>query len=124
MFDKGHVLWTPADAAPADAAIEQLCRNFHLHKDNSHVVCLSRLMTSRWRKQLLKVADLFVKVPFNDIVWPQCNHEPLILAVILSLHSSLPWKLKHTKFVTECKRKLQTAWKEDFSIGGHLLREL
>ena len=82
VFEKGNFLWTPAPAA-ADAAIEQLCRNFHLHENNSHVVCLPRMMTSRWRKQLLKVADLFVEVPFNDIVWPQCNHEPLILAVIL-----------------------------------------
>ena len=107
MFEKGIFLWTPAPAT-ADAAIEQLCRNFYLHENNSHVVCLPRMITSRWRKQLLKVADLFVEIPFNGIVWPQCNHEPLILPVILPLHSYPPWKLKHTKFVTECERKLQT----------------
>ena len=81
-------------------------------------------MTSRWRKQLLKVADLSVEIPLNDIVWPQCNHEPLIIAVILPLHSSPRWKLKHTKFVNECEMKLQTVWKDKFSIGGHLLCKL
>ena len=57
VFEKGNYLWTPPPAA-SDAALEQLCRNFHLHHCNFHIVCIPRLMTSRWRRQLLKVCDL------------------------------------------------------------------
>ena len=73
-----------------DAALEQLCRNFHLHDGNCHIVCLPRLMTSRWRKKLLKVSDLFVTVPIDANVWSESNFEPLILAIVyLSLVATL-----------------------------------
>ena len=67
VFEQGNYLWTPPPAA-SDAALEQICRNFHLHHCNFHIVCIPRLMTSRWRKQLLKVCDLYVEIPFDDTV--------------------------------------------------------
>ena len=33
--------------------------------NNMHVLCFPRLMTSMWRKQLPKVADLIVNLSFN-----------------------------------------------------------
>ena len=104
--------------------VDQLCRNFHLHSTNLHVVILPRLMTSRWRKQLLKVTDLFVEIPFNDEVWPCLNFEPLILAIVLLFTSRPSWKVRSTTFVHKCARDLQTLWKEDFEMGNNSLRQL
>ena len=81
-------------------------------------------MTSKWRKQLLKVSDLFVEMPFNDTVWPSSNFEPLILCIVLPFADRSPWKLRSTTFVNKCARNLQTLWKEDFEVGSNSLREL
>ena len=106
-LDKGNYLWTPPPAA-ADAAVEQLCRNFHLHEDSCHIVLIPRLMTVRWRKQLGKVADIIVTMPFDDVVWSYLSeYEPLILFVVLPFHSRAPWKLKKAKYVERCEGNLQ-----------------
>ena len=34
-----------------------------------------------WRKQLSKVADIVLSLPFNNKVWPLVNHENLILVI-------------------------------------------
>ena len=107
-----------------DAALEQLCRNFHLYNGNCHIICLPRLMTSRWRNHLLKVADLFVTVPIEENVWPESNFEPLILAIVLPFVSRNPWKLRKTKLVKDCEGSLQKMLKDNFVLGGNLLREL
>ena len=123
VFSKGNFIWTPPPAA-GDAALEQLCRNVHLHNHNFHFICIPRLMTSRWRKQLLKVSDLCITMPFDSIVWPESNFEPLIIAIVLPFFSLHPWKLKNTKLVRGCERNLQEVWKDDFLLGRNLLREL
>ena len=46
---KGNYLWVPP-LASTDAAVEKLCRNFHLHEDSCHIVLIPRLLTSRWEK--------------------------------------------------------------------------
>ena len=107
-----------------DASLEQLCRNFHLHNRNCHIVCLPCLMTSRWREKLLKVADLFVTVPIDENVWPGSKFESLILAIVLPLFSRNPWKLRNTKFVKDCEGSLQKIWKDYFVLSGNLLRKL
>ena len=81
VFEQGNYLWTPPPAA-SDAALEQICRNFHLHHCNFHIFCIPRLMTSRWRKKLLKVCDLYVEITFDETVWSRSNFEPLILAIV------------------------------------------
>ena len=122
-LDKGNYLWTPPPAA-ADAAIEQLCRNVHLHEGGCHIVLIPRLMTAMWRKQLGKVSDIIVTMPFDNIVWNSLEYEPLILSVILPFHSCAPWKLKTSKYVEGCERNLRKMWKNDFSVGRNLLRKL
>ena len=99
--------------AATDAAVEQLCRNFHLYSSNLHVLIVPRLMTSRLRKQLKKVADLFVE-----------NFEPLTLAIVLPFASQSPWKLRYITFVSDCNRSLQTLLKDDPSMGSDSLRKL
>ena len=81
-------------------------------------------MTGRWRKQLLKVADVFAIMPFDENVWEKTNFEPLILAIILPFFSRSPWKLKSAKFVRECEGNLQRMWSNNFLLGGSFLRKL
>ena len=123
VFEQGNYLWTPPPAA-SDAALEQLCRNFHLHHCNFHIVCIPRLMTTRWRKQLLKVCDLYVEMPFDETVWSTLKFEPLILAIVFPFCRHYPWKLKRTKFVREAEGNLQRMWPNNFEMGGNILREL
>ena len=73
VFSEGNYLWTPPPVA-AQVAVEQLCRNYHLREKSCHIVCHPVLMTFLWRKQLSKVADLIVALPFDEVVWPRANH--------------------------------------------------
>ena len=123
VFLKGNFIWTPSPAS-GEATLEQLCRNVYLHNQNFHVIFMPRLMTSRWRKQILKVSDLCITIPFDSIVWLESNFEPLILAIFLRFFSLHPWKLKNTKLVRECERNFQEVWKDYFLLGKNLLREL
>ena len=44
--------------------------------------CLYSLLDDfLWRKQLSKVADIVLSLPFNDKVWPLENHENLIFVI-------------------------------------------
>ena len=122
VFSKGNFIWTPPPAV-GEAALEQLCGNMHLHNQNLHVICIPRLVTSPWRKQLLKISDLCITIPFDSIVWPESNFELLILAIILPFFSLHPSKLKSTKLVRESERNLQKVWKGDFPLGRNLLWE-
>ena len=81
-------------------------------------------MAGRWRKQLLKVVDVFVMMPFNINIWKKCNIESRILTIILPFHKSSPWKLRNARFVRECEGILQKLWKDDFLLGRYVLRKL
>ena len=123
MFDEGNFLWTPPPAA-ASVAIEQLCRNYHLREGNLHIVCLPRLMTAMWRKQLAKVADLIVTLPFDEKVWSKTNFEPLILAFVFPFIRKKPWKLRGTERLVRSKRDLQEVWEKGDGLGSDILRKL
>ena len=121
---KRNYLWTLPSTA-AEAAVEQLCRNFHLHEDSCYIVLIPRLMTSRWRNQLGKVADIIITMPFDNVVLNYLSEfEPLILFVVLPFYGCAPWKLKKTKYVKRCEGNLQKMCKDNFSLGGNLLRKL
>ena len=44
VFDEGFSLWVPLPVV-ADAAVDQLCRNYQLHERNLHTVIVPRLFT-------------------------------------------------------------------------------
>ena len=62
-FKSGIFIWTPAPAA-AQFAVEQLREARNKRTDSLHVVVIPRLFTSIWRRQLSRVADVFVYLPF------------------------------------------------------------
>jgi len=90
-----HCLWSPAPAA-ASVAVEQLCQAQLKRADSTHLIIIPHLMTSRWRKQLSKVADVVLTLPLGGSYWGVSQHEPLILAICFPMIRSSPWKLKGT----------------------------
>ena len=71
-----------------------------------------------------KVADLVVTLPFDGTVWPESNHEKLILVIVLPFIVERPWKLQGTELVVGCERSLQEVWEKEEGLGGDHLREL
>lgn len=95
-------MWTTPPAA-TEVVLEQLCRNKHLFESNLHISCLLTLLTFRRGKQLGKVVDVIVLVPFNYTVWSEItNFELFDLAIILLFHSQPPSKLRNSNFVSQC----------------------
>ena len=48
---------------------------------------------------ILNVCDLFVTVPFSDVVWLETRHEKLILTFFIHFCSHPLRKFKQTRFV-------------------------
>ena len=102
----GNFVWSPAPAA-ADVALEQMCRA-QLKRPSStcHIFVVPRLMTSRWRKKLLKSCTLHFYIPARFDIWDTSQHEPLMIAICLPLSKHRPWNLRSTQHVGELERSL------------------
>ena len=88
-----HCLWSPAPAA-AEVAVEQLCHARLKRANSTHLIIIPRLMTSRWRKQLTKAADVVLTLPLGGDYWGVSQHEPLLLAICFPMLRFSPWRLK------------------------------
>jgi len=120
----GIFVWCPAPAA-AQVAVEQLREARNKRTQSLHVVVLPRLFTSLWRRQLNRVADLFVEIPFIEGVWEkQSQHEPLTLAFIFPFLKHSPWQLRRTGAFLEMGRMLSKMWKETEVSTGFILCKL
>ena len=123
-FKPGIFVWSPAPAA-GQFAVEQL-RNARNKRTNSiHFVVIPRLFTSIWRRQLTRVADLFITLPFIPDIWSKdSQHEPLTLAVIFPFLSHSPWQLKRSKSFLEMERYLRGVWEDSAIPTGFVLCKL
>ena len=120
----GIFVWCPAPAA-AQVAVEQLREARNKRTESLHIVVLPRLFTSLWRRQLNRVADLFVELPFIEGVWEKhCQHEPLTLAFIFPFLKHSPWQLRRTGAFLEMGRVLSKMWKETEVSTGFILCKL
>jgi hypothetical protein len=95
-YKSATYIWTPPPAA-AQNAIEQLRRARLKRESSTHVVLVPRLMAPEWRKQLFKVSDLCLELPFGKHWEKTCQHEPLTFAVIFPFLSHSPWQLKRSQ---------------------------
>ena len=94
IFEKGVYVWSPAPAA-TQFAIEQLHEARNKRTESLHVFVFPRLYTSLWRRQLMRVADVFLTLPFVDGIWDRYQqHEQLTLAFIFPFLLCAPWQLK------------------------------
>ena len=74
-------MWAPPPVA-ASVAVEMFAEARHKRPAGAHLLVIPRLMTSMWRKQLSKDADLIFEIPVGTLMWPASQHEPLIVFVI------------------------------------------
>lgn len=111
-YKDGTFIWLPPPAAGL-LAVEQL-RRARLKRENStHVFIIPRLMSSEWKRQLFRVADLFLELPFDNI-WKQTEqHEPLIIAFVFPFLSHSPWQLKRSRAFLGMAGLLRSMWKTD-----------
>jgi hypothetical protein len=118
-----NCVWAPAPAA-ADVAAEQLARAVHQHPDSCHIFIAPRLMTSRWRRRVGRLADFEFELGAGSSSWPKERHEPLLIFVILPLSKYRPWKLRGTGLLVDYGRKLRLVHKEDCKRRGRILCQL
>ena len=123
-FKPGIFIWSPAPAA-GQFAVEQLreARNKRVH--SLHVFVIPRLFSSIWRRQLYKVSDIVLTLPFVDGIWTKKNyHEPLTIAFIFPFLAHSPWQLKRSKAFLEMEGLLRKMWSISEVSTGAILRQL
>ena len=94
-FSSGTFIWTPPPAA-GQVAVEQLRRARLKREESTHVVVIPRLMAPEWQRQLYKVSDLYIELPFGEHWEKKEQHEPLILAFVFPFLHFRPWQLKRS----------------------------
>ena len=121
-YQAGTYIWTPPPAG-GQIAVEQI-RRARLKRENStHVVIIPRLMSMEWKRQLFRVSDLFVDLPFDEN-WTKEKHlEPLTFAVIFPFLNHRPWQLKRTQAFLGMGNLLRRMWKDGKVSAWDLLRK-
>jgi hypothetical protein len=119
----GNFLWVPPPAA-ADVVVEQLGEARHKRPHCMHITIVPRLMTSRWRKGLLKESDLEIVIPVGSLVWGKQLHEPLLMFISFPLCRHPPWSLRGTNYLESFCRELRRMWHTLPDRTGTFLRQL
>ena len=122
-YQAGTFLWGPPPAA-ARFAIEEFRKARLKRQASAHVVCVPRLLTPEWCRQIFKSADFIFELPVGHPVWGFDMHEPLQIAVYFPYLNRCPWELRRTKLLVDLARKVQRVLKSDPSLGRHILSEL
>ena len=123
-FKSGIFVWSPAPAE-GQFAIEQLRDTRNKRTESLHIVVIPRLFTSIWRRQLTRVADLFITLPFIPGIWSkESQHEPLTLAFIFPFLHISPWQIKRAPAFLEMERYLRRVWEDSSISTGFVLCQL
>ena len=122
-YKAGTFIWTPPPAGGL-IAVEQL-RRARLKRENStHIMIIPRLMSPEWKRQLFKVSDLYVELPFDES-WDQASqHEPLVFAVLFPFLSHRPWQLKRAPAILGMAGILRRVWQSEHISSWIVLRQL
>ena len=124
IYESGTYIWTPPPSA-ALIAVEQLRRARLKRECSTHVFIVPKIMSPEWQRQLFRVSDLYIELPFVKNVWDKTqHHEPLIFAVIFPFLSHRPWQLKRTGAFLGMGRLLRSMFKADKIPPGSILRKL
>jgi hypothetical protein len=120
----GTYLWQPAPSI-AKYAIEELRKARLKRQESCHLFVCPRIFTTKWRKQLYKVADLVFEIPCGSLqTWDVSQFEPLVVGIVFPFAKHRPWQLRNTPKLLAVARKLRTLWKEDPASARDLLRKL
>ena len=112
IISSGCCAWDPAPAVAYKAA-EQIRISRHKRQSSTHVFICPRLLTSMWRGQLHKSADLVMEIPVCTSFWNKDKHEPLVLALYFPMFKFQPWFCKGTNLLETFKIKSRLQFLED-----------
>jgi hypothetical protein len=91
---------------------------------STHVIILPRLLTTEWRKQRLKAADIVILLPAGCDTWPLNMHEPLTIGFVFPFLPFSPWQLAGTPNMFRLGRQLPNVFEDKNVVTGGLLRKL
>ena len=111
IIKSGFWVWDPPPAAAYKAA-EQIRIARHKRQSSVHLFMCPRLLTSMWRGQLHKSADLVMEIPPNTTFWNKNQHEPLVLAIYLPTFRHQPWFCKGTVYLESFRHQARTHFLE------------
>jgi hypothetical protein len=119
----GTYIWQPAPSV-AKFAVEELRRARLKRHESCHIFVCPRMFTTKWRKQLYKVADLVFEIPCGVVdSWDDSQYEPLVVGIVFPFVTYRPWQLRNTPKLLAVARKLRTLWKEDPASARDFLRK-
>lgn len=121
-YSSGTLIWTPSPAG-AWTAVEQLRRARVKREFSTHIFVVPHLMTPEWRRQLFRVSDMCIELPFFEEWNQKEQHEPLTIAFVFPFLSFRPWQLKRCRGYVAMAGVLRQLWKEAPASTGHLLRQ-
>jgi hypothetical protein len=119
----GTYIWQPAPSV-AKYAVEELRRARLKRHESCHIFVCPRMFTTKWRKQLYKVADMVFEIPCGVVnAWDVSQCEPLVVGIVFPFLKHRPWQLRNHPKLLAVARKLRTLWKEDPASARDLLRK-
>jgi hypothetical protein len=119
----GHLVWTPPPAA-AEVAFEELRRSIIKRQSATQVFICPRLLTTEWRRQLHKVADIVLYLPAGSDAWGATQFEPLTIGLVFPHVHCSPWQLRGTPKLLSLGREMQRLLSEENVDSGNLLHKL
>lgn len=126
-FTEGHqggcYLWAPPPAA-AEVVVEQVSEAIHKRPWSTHIIVVPRIMTGRWRGDMIKETDFWVEIPASTSFWSKERHEPLTLFISFPLIDRYPWSIRRTPLLEELGRELRKMWGSGRERSRYFLREL
>ena len=111
-------IWDPPPAAAYKAA-EQTRIARHKRQSSVHIFICSRLLTSMWRAQLHKSADIVLEIPPSTVFWKKEMHEPLVIALYFPMFQHQPWICKGTKFLVSFRASVKAEFINQNSASRH-----
>jgi hypothetical protein len=106
-YRSGLFLWSPPPGA-AEIAIEELRKAIIKRQGSTHIFICPRLLSTEWRKQLHKAADLVISLPAgaDSMAWPDSCFEPLTIGFVFPHLPFAPWQRRGTPKMLHLARTL------------------
>ena len=89
-FEAGTLFWSPAPAVTI-IMIEELRQARYKQTQLTHMLGVTRLLWSEWRRHIYKSTDLIIEIPLGcGEIWPIDIHKTIMLVIYLPYLNRCP----------------------------------